>query len=242
MPLTLVPGSKTWRVQRRYSPRLSRLPPFCAFDVYVMYISIFLHMLMYKDIEKLMSLCPRVPTPPAIASWGSYAQVRHAAHPQRGETIINRHDHAFPEKGHRVALVDFQASGEGPRSHEILHQATVPELVLDRVGMVRTSLLQKPLEVIREWPCLTLATSCGDHGAHHAGVAHLLIVAAIIVGRGYDLLMALLALLLAALLGILDDDIGRCFPHCYLGPGEVGSPRCRWRTGQRRCTAPWWCS
>jgi hypothetical protein len=39
--------------------------------MYVMYISILLHMLMYKDIKKLVFLCPRVPAPPAAASWGS---------------------------------------------------------------------------------------------------------------------------------------------------------------------------
>jgi hypothetical protein len=37
--------------------------PFFAFGVYVMYISIFLYMLMYKDIGKFMSLHSRVPAP-----------------------------------------------------------------------------------------------------------------------------------------------------------------------------------
>jgi hypothetical protein len=35
--------------------------PFFAFGVYVMYMSIFLHMLMYKDIEKFVSLHLRIP-------------------------------------------------------------------------------------------------------------------------------------------------------------------------------------
>jgi hypothetical protein len=44
---------------------------FFAFGMYLMYISIFLHMLTYKDIEKLMFLRPRVPAPPVAVSWGS---------------------------------------------------------------------------------------------------------------------------------------------------------------------------
>jgi hypothetical protein len=41
---------------------------FFAFGAYVMYISIFLHMLMYKDIEKIMSLHPCVPASLAVVS------------------------------------------------------------------------------------------------------------------------------------------------------------------------------
>jgi hypothetical protein len=53
-----------------------------AFGVYVMYTSIFIHMLMYKDIEKFMSLHPHVLAPPAAVRWGSYARVRLAANPR----------------------------------------------------------------------------------------------------------------------------------------------------------------
>jgi hypothetical protein len=46
-----LPGSKTWPVRCRQAI----LPAifFFAFGMYVMYISIFLHMLLYKDIEKI---------------------------------------------------------------------------------------------------------------------------------------------------------------------------------------------
>jgi hypothetical protein len=38
-------------------------------------------------------------------------------------------------------LISFHASREGPRDHEILHHAAVPELVLDEVGVVWARLL-----------------------------------------------------------------------------------------------------
>jgi hypothetical protein len=63
IPLTLVPGVETWHVRRSYSPRLSHPPSFFAFCMYVMYISIFLHILMYKDIGKFVSLHSCVPAP-----------------------------------------------------------------------------------------------------------------------------------------------------------------------------------
>jgi hypothetical protein len=44
-------------------------------------------------------------------------------------------------------LIDFHASGEGSRGHEILHNATVLELVLNGVGMVLSSVLK----VVRGW-------------------------------------------------------------------------------------------
>jgi hypothetical protein len=44
---------------------------FFAFGAYVMYISIFLHMLMYKDIGEVVFLHPCVHGPPAIAGWAS---------------------------------------------------------------------------------------------------------------------------------------------------------------------------
>jgi hypothetical protein len=103
------------------------------------------------------------------------------------------------------------ASGEGPRGHEILYHAAVPELVLDGIGMVRTSILQVLLEVIHGRSRLTLATTYDDHDAHHAGATHLLVVASVLTDHGHGLLTTLLVLLLSAhgaILSILDDDAG----------------------------------
>jgi hypothetical protein len=58
MPPTSNPGSKASPIRHRHDPRLSHSSFFFAFDSYVMYISIFLHMLMYKGIGKLVSLHP----------------------------------------------------------------------------------------------------------------------------------------------------------------------------------------
>jgi hypothetical protein len=44
---------------------------FFAYGVCVIYISIFLHTLMYRDIGKLVPLHPHILAPPAAASWGS---------------------------------------------------------------------------------------------------------------------------------------------------------------------------
>jgi hypothetical protein len=110
------------------------------------------------------------------------------AHPQRGAPIVDHHDRVFSEKGCRVALVwdlvRFHASGEGPRGYEILHHATILELVLDGVGMVQASLLHELLKVIHGRSCLTLATACNGRSLHHVGAARLLVVATIIAGRG----------------------------------------------------------
>jgi hypothetical protein len=83
--------------------------------------------------------------------------------------------------------------------------------MLDRVGVVWTSLLEELLEVVRGRPHLALAIAYGSHDTHHAEAACLLVVATIVVGRGYGLLKALLAHLLAALgnlHGVLESDIG----------------------------------
>jgi hypothetical protein len=55
---------------------------------------------------------------------------------------------------------------------------------------------------------LALATTCGSHGMPHARVICFLIVVAVVVGHGRNPLMTLLMPLLAALLGIMDGDIG----------------------------------
>jgi hypothetical protein len=62
----------------------------------------------------------------------------------------------FSGKGRHVALVgdivDFHALVEGTRGHETLHHATIPELMLDGVGMVRASPLKELVEVVRGQP------------------------------------------------------------------------------------------
>jgi hypothetical protein len=60
MPLVPNLGSKTWPIR-------CRSLFFFAFGAYVMYIYIFLHMLMYKGIGKVVFLHPCVHAPPAIA-------------------------------------------------------------------------------------------------------------------------------------------------------------------------------
>jgi hypothetical protein len=60
-----------------------------------------------------------------------------------------------------------------------------------------------------------IATACDGHDAPHTRATHLLIVATIVTGRGCGLPTVLLAPLLTAvgmLPGIMDDDIGQCFP------------------------------
>jgi hypothetical protein len=92
-------------------------------------------------------------------------------------------------------LVDFHASGEGHRGHETLHHASVPELVLDGVGVVRASLFKKLFEVVCGWLRLTLAAACDHHGVLHVGATYLPIDATVVIG------CSLLVTLLAPLLG-----------------------------------------
>jgi hypothetical protein len=105
----------------RYHKEIFRQPNFSVHHCFIeyrwpMYISIYLYTLIYKDIGKLESLHPCVPAPPAVASWGSWIQVRHAAHPQRGAPIVDRHDRILSGEGCHVTLVrdlaEFHASGE----------------------------------------------------------------------------------------------------------------------------------
>jgi hypothetical protein len=81
MPPGRVPESKNWPIWHRQDPRLSRLPSFPLFLVAVLYISIFLHTLMYKDIRKFMSLPPCVVAALAGVSWASWTRARHALCP-----------------------------------------------------------------------------------------------------------------------------------------------------------------
>jgi hypothetical protein len=106
-------------------------------------------------------------------------------------SIVDHHNRVFSGKGRHVAiigdLIDFHASGERPRGHEILYRAIVPELV----------------------------ATYDSRGVHHDRAVCLLVDVVIVVGRGCGLLVALLAPLFAAfgaLLGILDDDDRQCFP------------------------------
>jgi hypothetical protein len=138
--------------------------------------------------------------------------------------IVDHHDCIFSEKGRCVArirdLMDFHFSCEEPRGNEILHHVIVPEIVLDRVGMLWASVLQELPEVICGRSCMTLATAYSSRGVHHAGAAHLLVAAAVVINRGCGLLTVLLVPLLAALgalLGILDDNVGRHFPAVAWG-------------------------
>jgi hypothetical protein len=133
--------------------------------------------------------------------------------------IIDCHDHIFSEKGHRVALVGdlikFHASGEGPRGHATLHHAIVLELVLDEVGMVRSSPFTELLKVVHGQLRLTLAAACDRRGVLHAGATRLLADVAIVVSHGHGLQAVLLAPPLAALgalLDTLDGDVGQCSP------------------------------
>jgi hypothetical protein len=127
-----------------------------------------------------------------------------------GVLTVDHHDCGLPGEGHLVAFVwdfiEFNAPGEGPQDHEILHPITVPELVLDGLHMVWAGLIKELLDVVCIRPCLVLASTCSSRDAPHAKVAYFLIVATIIVGRGYNPLRTLLAPLLAAL-GVLDVDV-----------------------------------
>jgi hypothetical protein len=146
------------------------------------------------------------------------------AHPRRGASIVDRHDRVFSRKGCHVTLVgglvNFHASGDGPRGCEILDHATVPEHVLNGVSLVQAALLHELLEVVRERSRLMLAAAYDGHGACHAGAAHLIIDAAIVTVCSCSLLTALLAPLLGALRAlhdILHIDIGRHFPATAWG-------------------------
>jgi hypothetical protein len=88
--------------------------------------------------------------------------------------------------------------------------------------------------VIHGQPHLTLATTHGGYSTHHARATRLLVVTIVIAGHKCSLLMALLVPSLAtlgALLGILDEDIGRCFPTAAGGQVKLGHslPTAYWR-------------
>jgi hypothetical protein len=128
--------------------------------------------------------------------------------------IVDHQDHVLPGERHHLAstqvLIEFHAVGERPRDQEILHHATVLELVLDRVRVIRPSLLEQSLKMVCRRPGLALAATYGGHDVPHTGAAHFLVIVVIIVDRSHNLLRTLLASLLAALgalLGIMDGDV-----------------------------------
>jgi hypothetical protein len=86
-------------------------------------------------------LHPFVSGLPTAASWGLETQVGHVMPPRRGAPIIDHHDRIFPREGHHITfawvIFGFHVLGEGPRDHETLHHATVQELVLGVVHVVR---------------------------------------------------------------------------------------------------------
>jgi hypothetical protein len=121
------------------------------------------------------------------------------------------HDHIFPREWHRVApalvFLRFLVPGEGPQSHEILHHATVIDLVLDGVHMLWAGLLNKSLDVVCQRPHLGLASTCGSSEALHVGATHFFLVIVVVVGHGHNPLRVPLLPLLAALV-ILDNNAG----------------------------------
>jgi hypothetical protein len=171
--------------------------------------------LIYKDIRKLVSLRPCIHVPQATASGCSWTRVRHVAHPQWWASILYHHACILSRDGHCVTLVrypiEFDASGEGPRGHEILHHAAVPKIVLDGVSVVWESLLKVLLEVFYGRLRLVLAAAYGSHDAHHTGAARLPTIATIIINRSCGLSMTLLVSFHATrgtLPGILNGDVG----------------------------------
>jgi hypothetical protein len=64
MPPAPIPRSKTWLIRRPHDPQaiMSAIFSF-AFGVAVMYISIFLHTLMYKDVGQICNLTSLHPQP-----------------------------------------------------------------------------------------------------------------------------------------------------------------------------------
>jgi hypothetical protein len=79
--------------------------------------------------------------------------------------------------------------------------------------------------VVHGWSCLLLAAVCDSHDAHHDGAACLLVDTTVIVSRVCGLFVTLLTPLLAtlgALLGILDDNVGRRFPAATWGWVKLG--------------------
>jgi hypothetical protein len=70
-----------------------------------------------------MPLCP----------WVLETMVGHETPPQRGPPTMNCHDHISSA----WVLLGFHVLGEGPQDHEVLHHATLPELVPGTCGWRR---------------------------------------------------------------------------------------------------------
>jgi hypothetical protein len=136
---------------------------------------------------------------------------------------------------HRVApawvFVKFRTSGEGPRDHETLHHVEVLELVSNGVRMVGAGLPRESPKVICGQPHLTLIAMCSSYNAPRVGAAHLPAIVVVVVGRGRGpmrmLLMPLLAAL-SAILGAMDDNIGRHLVAAACGRllASLGGTKC----------------
>jgi hypothetical protein len=129
--------------------------------------------------------------------------------------LVDRHDRIFLGEGHHVSsvlvLLEFHVPGEGTRDHEVIHHATVPELVLDRVHVVRAGPHDESLEVVCRRLRLVLDIVSGSHDVCHVGVVCIFVIVIIVVGYGCDPLRAPLLPILSTLdilLGALDGDVG----------------------------------
>jgi hypothetical protein len=127
--------------------------------------------------------------------------------------FIDYHGCTFPREGCSASstwvFLGLFVPSERPRGHEILHDAIVLELVLDRVCMVWAGLLKESIDVVYRWSHLALDTTPGGHDVLRVRVVYFLVY--VIVSHGCNPLWAPLSPLLAALgnlLGALDDDAG----------------------------------
>jgi hypothetical protein len=147
-------------------------------------------------------------------SWGPEAQIRHTSPPWWGASSKDRHDYAFPRERHHVAptqvFTEFRTLGEGPRDHKTLHHVMVLELMPDGVRLVWVGLLEESLKVACRWPRLMLVTVRGNRDVPHTRAACLPVIVVIVVSCGHGPLRSLAVPLLATLLSVVDDDVGRC--------------------------------
>jgi hypothetical protein len=137
--------------------------------------------------------------------------------------IVDPHDCFFLGEGCHAssARVSFRllVLSEGPRGHKIFHHVAIFELVIDKVCMVRTSLLEESLEVVYRWSCLVLDTAPNDHDTLLVIVVHFLVIV-IIAGHCSNSLRAPLLPLLVAFGGLLCALDGNVGWHCLAVVGN----------------------
>jgi hypothetical protein len=113
-----------------------------------------------------------------------------------GAPPVDHHDSVFLVERHCVGpvrhFIKLQTQGEGPRGDEASHHVTVLELVPDRVCMVWSGMLEKPLEVVHRRPHQTLFTAHSHRDVSPTGATHLLVIAVITVSHGHGPLKACL--------------------------------------------------